>query len=225
MIRTRKIMLFVAALLVVMSASLQAYVLTETTFVQADVDNGTIAFDPTDTFQVALGLPGVTSTLGASVWGNGYAAADAVSGSDAGQTFTIGLDGSGSYLDMVFGSKETGYQGGRTLDSIIITTSCATPDRVNYEYYFQYMAYSGGGGDITSAIGGSNTAYVGTQIALTDINIEDIYGIRIWANPACNPPDGQWRAAMVEEVDVNLIPEPATITLLGIGLLALRRRR
>ncbi len=163
---------------------------------------------------------------------------------------TIGVDGIGDgYLDYRW---KDDYQyhpafDGWDLDSISILVGIADGaiDRVNYKFRIEVLSHDwlswttldmdqGTPGQQDWLIGGSDTIGVGTKIEINDIGIQDIRGFRITANAGWTAaynndgtanPNQIWAATQIAEIDVNLVPEPATIGILGLGGLLLRKRK
>ncbi len=187
------------------------------------------------------------------MWG-GVTAADAVkdAGSDwwaFGGMTTIGLDGVGDgYLDFRWKDEYEQHPAfdGWDLASISILIGDNTPgiDRVNYKFRVDVLSHdwsswqtidmSDDPGQQDWLEGGSDTIGIGTKIDIDDIGISDIRGFRITANQgwqAAYNNDGSvnenpfWGSTHISEIDVELVPEPSAILLLGIGGTMLNRRK
>ncbi|WP_186804681.1 PEP-CTERM sorting domain-containing protein [Limihaloglobus sulfuriphilus] len=143
---------------------------------------------------------------------------------------TIGVDGVGDgYVSVIW---ESGYDSspaytGRELDQIDILVGNGPGDvRVNYKFMIESLAIGETAWTpITDGFLTSDSNATGTvsKISITDIGLENTSGVRIIAN-GLTQADGNWAATDIVEVDINLVPEPATMVLLGLGGLLVRKR-
>jgi hypothetical protein len=148
---------------------------------------------------------------------------------------TIGLDSGAGYIDYRW---KDDYEGGSAFDgwvldsiSILVGIQDNALDRVNYRFKIEVLSHdwqtwttldmSDEAGQQDWLIGGSDTVGVGTKIEITGIDIDDFRGVRIISEPgwqAAFANDGTpispiWGSTLVSEVDINLVPEPATLAL------------
>jgi len=153
------------------------------------------------------------------------------------QNTTIGVDGIGDgYIDFRWKDEYDASPAytGRDLDRIDILVGAAGiySDRVNYTFRIEALSHDWQTWTpITDGkhVGGSNILGIGTLISITDIGIRNIRGIRVTADGGWQPgANGDfWGATEVMEMDVYLVPEPATLGLVGIagaGMLFFRRK-
>jgi hypothetical protein len=161
---------------------------------------------------------------------------------------TIGLDSGAGYIDYRWKDDYEFHSAfdGWDLDSISILVGIQDNalDRVNYQFKIEVLSHDYGTwttldmsddlGQQDWLTGGSDTIGIGTKIEITEIDIEDIRGVRIISEPGWqaaynydgSPVDGNyWGSPIVSEVDINLVPEPATLALLCLGGLFVRRRK
>jgi hypothetical protein len=82
----------------------------------------------------------------------------------------------------------------------------------------------GTAGTQVDLIGGSDQAGYGTKIVIDDIDMDNIRGVRVLSKGLWQS-DDVWAPALINEIDVQMVPEPATMFILGLGGLLLRKRK
>lgn len=159
-------------------------------------------------------------------------------------TFNLDIDGNGSYEEIVFSTED--FSGNSANGDPLDGPELYSLSVGNVPFAFVYNANSG-----TVANDGSNPddsgGSVGPNYFLTFFGPNATYGTFGTANACalsavCNPRSGQIAYAFLDDggagpddnhddgvVEISVVPEPATLGLLGSGLLALglmmRRRR